>query len=171
MIRLPRIYTSTALVLAFALQLVCAGFFVYDLVITLLGVNVRPLPWKFREILEIAATLGLSIGLLFGAFFLRHVLRQNAETNSKLRAASGAFAQLLDDKFAQWRLTPAEKDVALFSIKGLDIAQIATLRSTSQGTIKAQLNAIYRKSETGNRAGLLAIFIDELMEESLLPHP
>ena len=40
-------------------------------------------------------------------------------------------------------LTPAEADVALFAIKGLNTADIAGLRQTSEGTVKAQTNAIY----------------------------
>ena len=163
--------SSFALPFAFLLQTFCAGFFVYDILLTLVGADVRPLPWKLREILELAATFGLLSGLIFGGFLLRHTLRETAETRSKLRAASGEFAALLEDKFTQWRLTPAERDVALFSIKGLDIAQIAQIRSTSQGTTKAQLNAIYRKSSTTNRSGLLSIFIDELMDESLIVSP
>lgn len=164
-----KLHTTGALVIAFLLQTLCAGFFVYDFMLGLVGANVKPLPWKLREVLELAATFGLLSGLVFGGFLLRYTLREAAETQSKLRAASGEFVQLLEDKFTEWRLTPAEKDVALFSIKGLDIAEIAQIRATSQGTIKAQLNAIYRKSAAGNRSGLLAMFIDELMDESLLP--
>lgn len=39
--------------------------------------------------------------------------------------------ELLNDRFAQWGLTPAEADVALFAIKGLSTAEIAALRGTS----------------------------------------
>ena len=41
-------------------------------------------------------------------------------------------------------LSPAERDVALFQIKGLSVAEIAALRGTSEGTVKAQAAAIVR---------------------------
>jgi DNA-binding NarL/FixJ family response regulator len=83
---------------------------------------------------------------------------------SQLREASGAFAELLDQRFTQWGLTKSERDVAWFTIKGLSIADIARLRQTSEGTVKAQSNAIYRKSGVSGRTQLLSIFIDDLME-------
>ena len=74
---------------------------------------------------------------------------------------------VLHERFADWGLTPAEKDVALFSIKGLSTADIANLRNTSEGTVKAQTNAIYRKAGVSGRPQLLSLFIDELMTDPL----
>lgn len=72
---------------------------------------------------------------------------------------------LLEERFAEWGLTPAEKDVALFAIKGLATPEIAALRSTSEGTVKAQTNAIYRKAGVTGRSQLLSLFIEDLMRE------
>jgi hypothetical protein len=55
--------------------------------------------------------------------------------------------------------------VALFAIKGLTTAEIAALRGTSEGTVKAQTNAIYRKAGVTGRPQLLSLFIDELIGE------
>jgi DNA-binding CsgD family transcriptional regulator len=71
--------------------------------------------------------------------------------------------EVLEERFAEWQLTPAERDVALFSIKGLSTAEIAQIRTTSEGTVKAQTNAIYRKAGVSGRPQLLSLFIDELM--------
>ena len=131
--------------LIFALQFVCALFFISDIVISVLGLRMRPIDWQFRELLEIGAAVGLSLGTVLGAVAL---FRSQAKTNrieGQLRAASGAFAELLDENFDQWALTPAERDVAWFAIKGMSTQEIAALRSTSEGTVKAQSNAIYRK--------------------------
>ena len=86
---------------------------------------------------------------------------------SQLRAASGAFMELLEDRFEEWGLTPAERDVALFAIKGMSTADIAALRETSEGTVKAQTNAIYRKAGVRGRSQLLSLFIDDLMADPL----
>ena len=39
------------------------------------------------------------------------------------------------------------------------------MRGTSEGTVKAQTNAIYRKAGVTGRPQLLSLFIDELMGE------
>lgn len=82
----------------------------------------------------------------------------------QLRAASGAFMELMQDRFDVWGLTAAEQDVALFSIKGMSTAEIAALRGTSEGTVKAQTNAIYRKAGVTGRPQLLSLFIEDLIE-------
>ncbi|NCO87576.1 MAG: helix-turn-helix transcriptional regulator [Rhodobacterales bacterium] len=80
-------------------------------------------------------------------------------------AVSAAMATaILNDRFDTWGLTPAERDVALFAIKGLSLQDIARLRATSEGTVKAQTNAIYRKAGVSGRSQLLSLFIDDLME-------
>lgn len=69
----------------------------------------------------------------------------------------------IDARFEDWRLTPAERDVAWFTMKGLSIGEIAAMRGTSEGTVKAQGNAIYRKAGVAGRVQLLAAFMDELL--------
>ncbi len=84
--------------------------------------------------------------MLLGGLALRRALKARHTAEERLRRASGAFADLLEERFAEWGLTAAERDVALFAIKGMSTADIARLRSTSEGTVKAQTNAIYRKA-------------------------
>jgi len=78
---------------------------------------------------------------------------------------------LLEEKFDIWALTAAERDVALFSIKGLSTAEIAALRDTSEGTVKAQTNAIYRKAGVSGRPQLLSLFIEDLMQGPVTDRP
>ena len=51
--------------------------------------------------------------------------------------------------------------------KGLSTAEIAQLRRTSEGTVKAQTAAIYRKAGVTGRPQLLSLFIEDLMEGPL----
>lgn len=60
-------------------------------------------------------------------------------------------------------LTGAERDVAMFAIKGMNVQEIANLRATSEGTVKAQTAAIYRKAGVTGRPQLLSLFIDDMM--------
>lgn len=154
-----------AIVALFAVQALCAFFFVSDILSSLLGLRQTPLAWEIRELLEIGAALGLILGLVLGALVLRRSFRDRARAEQRLRRASGAFMDLLAERFDDWGLTPAERDVALFSIKGMSMAEIASLRGTSEGTIKAQTNAIYRKAGVSGRPQLLSLFIEDLMRD------
>lgn len=132
---------------------------------SVLGLQTSPVSWEMRELMEIGASVGLVLGLVVGGLMLRRALRERYHAEERLRRASGAFMDLLEERFAEWGLTPSEKDVALFAIKGMTTAEIANLRSTSEGTVKAQTNAIYRKAGVSGRPQLLSLFIDDLMRE------
>lgn len=154
-----------------AVQAFCAFFFVSDILLSVLGIYVEPIDWRLREYLEIGAAVGLVLGLVLGALALRRFMREGAEAREKLRRASGAFMEILAERFEAWGLTPAEKDVALFAIKGLSTQEIASLRSTSEGTVKAQTAAIYRKAGVTGRPQLLSLFIEDLMQDDVVPAP
>jgi DNA-binding CsgD family transcriptional regulator len=154
------------LVIVVSIQAVCALFFVFDMAAGMVGLARDPLSWEARELLEIGAGVGLLLGVALGAALLARTLRSNRAMESRLRQLSGAFAALLDERFGEWSLTPSERDVAWFTIKGLSIAEIARLRGTSEGTVKAHSAAIYRKAGVSGRTQLLSLFIDELMAEA-----
>ena len=149
-------------------QILCAFFFVSTIVISVLGLGVGPIRWAYYELIEIGAAAGLLLGIVMGAVALQRTQNRNARVETQLRAASGAFMEVVDERFRKWGLTPAESDVALFSIKGLSTPEIARLRDTSEGTVKAQTNAIYRKAGVSGRSQLLSIFIDDLMDPELI---
>ncbi|MDQ2089478.1 helix-turn-helix transcriptional regulator [Marimonas arenosa] len=161
---------NTSLVITIVIiQAVCAVFFVSDIVLSVLGIRAHPISWQTREFLEIGAALGLILGVVLGWVAFRRTWARTHRAEQQLRAASGAFMELLEEHFDDWSLTPAERDVALFSIKGLSVADIAALRGTSEGTVKAQTNAIYRKAGVSGRPQLLSLFIEDLMGDGLLP--
>lgn len=145
-------------------QALCAVFFVSDIALGVLGVRSVPITWQTRELLEIGAALGLLLGVVLGAVVLVQALRRSHRAEAKLRAASQAFASHLEERFGDWGLTPAERDVALFAIKGMSTSEISALRATSEGTVKAQTNAIYRKAGVANRSQLISLFVEDLMD-------
>lgn len=156
---------AAPIIAIFVVQALCAFFFVSDILSSVLGFQTTPLSWEMRELLEIGAAIGLVLGVVLGGLMLRRTLRERNRAEERLRRATGAFMDILEERFAEWGLTPSERDVALFAIKGMSTAEIAALRTTSEGTVKAQTNAIYRKAGVTGRPQLLSLFIDDLMRD------
>jgi DNA-binding CsgD family transcriptional regulator len=152
-------------------QILCAAFFVSEIAISLLGLPIAPISWTFVELIEIGAAIGLVLGVIVGAMALQQARARSAKAEEALRRARSAFRDILDERFLEWGLTPAERDVALFAIKGFSTQDIADFRGVSEGTIKAQTNAIYRKAGVSGRSQLLSLFIDELVEDEPAAQP
>lgn len=148
-------------------QFLCAFFFVFEIFVAAFGVFNRPLSWQIVEFIEFGAALGLVLGVILSGVAMRLTILRRRSAERKLRIASTAFTQLLEENFTDWQLTAAEADVALFLIKGMSLAEVASLRDTSEGTVKAQSNAIYRKAGVSGRTQLLSLFIEDLMDENL----
>ncbi|PYF09459.1 regulatory LuxR family protein [Rhodobacter viridis] len=147
----------------FLFQLVCAAVFLTDMLSSLFDFRATPISWSAREMLELGAACGLLGGLGLAAWLLADAVRSRHLAEDRLRRVAGDFGALLQERFTEWGLTAAERDVALFVIKGFTTCEIAGLRKTSEGTVKAQTAAIYRKAEVMGRSQLLSLFIDELL--------
>jgi len=156
------------ILIALIIQVVCSVFFISDMASTVFGLSLMPTSWMLYELMEISAALGLVIGSIVSAIALRRASKRRQRLETQLKAASGAFMEMLNEKLAEWGLTPAEQDVALFAIKGFSTREISEMRNTSEGTIKAQTNAIYRKAGVSGRPQLLSLFIDDLMGDALI---
>jgi DNA-binding NarL/FixJ family response regulator len=148
---------------AVVVQVFSLVLFVGEVYIDTFGKGLIYISWQVHEAIEITAMLGLLIGFALGVTLIRNLLSRNSKVESQLRVASGEFHSLLKEHFVQWGLSPSETDVAYFAIKGMSNNEIAELRGTSDGTVKAQLNAVYRKAGLESRTQLLGYFIEELM--------
>lgn len=166
-----RAYARTSLLVAAlaVLQGVCALFFVYNFAAQVFGWRSQPVSWTWIEVVEIMATLGLILGTVLGVGLFATLMAERRRAARRLRAASGAFHEAVADRFDEWSLTPSERDVALFMIKGMSNTEIAGLRGTSEGTIKAQSTAIFRKAGVSGRAQLLGAFLDDLLDIPTAP--
>ena len=152
------------------LQIMCALFFLWDgSVDVILGAGYQG--WAEPQNFEFIVSIALIASLIFTAKRLHTVMQRHKVMKDQIRIASGAFAELLNEHFDQWGLSPAETDVSILAIKGLSIAEIAGIRNAKEGTVKAQLNAVYRKAGVTGRTQLLSNFIEELMGEGLEIEP
>lgn len=145
------------------IQLACAGAFVLSLAMSVLGVQRSGISWQMREALEITASLGLILGAVLGVYAVIQARKSQSRAEEALRSASGAFSKVVDEKFERWGLTRAEHAVAWLVIKGFSTQETANLRGTSEGTIKAQCNSIYRKVGVTGRAQLLSFLVEDLL--------
>ena len=148
-------------------QALCSVVFLNDVVSDL-----APQAWarvfSLGNLSEIAATIGLGIGLVFEASVLVKLLKRQARMQQSLTVAATALSDLMQSYFVNWGLTPTEQDVAAFTIKGCSIAEIAVLRGSAEGTIKTHLNAIYRKSGVTGRAQLVSVLVEDLLQMPLI---
>ena len=113
-----------------------------------------------------AALLG---GVVVGALQVRRMWTEGRRRQAALAVAAGALSEVAAQKFRDWKLTPAEADVAIFALKGLEVAEIAALRGSAAGTVRAQLTRVYEKAGVNSRAGLATLFLEDLMAEPLVP--
>ena len=108
--------------------------------------------------IEMGILLSLFIGMGLSAYLLQQLNSRNEKIEDQLKLASGEFAGLVDQKFEQWALSKAEKEVAMLNLKGFTVPEIAGVLGKSEGTIKAQNAAIYRKSGMSGRTQLIVSF-------------
>ncbi len=151
-----------------AVLLACMAFFGFDVVVDIAEHSLGGTPYETRELVHLVFEMLAVIGLGYAASTLRTHLRflqaeaeRSKETIQMLR---GNFDEVLRNKFEEWGLTAAERDVTLLIIRGLSIAEIAAARKTAHGTIKAQSTSIFRKIGVGSKNELMSTIIDEFLD-------
>ncbi len=144
------------------LQVGFSAFYILDFILDVFGFRTVPMSWEYYEVVQGATIIGLLLGVVLSIVMLVNMLRRQNEVRSTMLAASGAFHELMQLRFDEWGLSPSERDVATFTIKGLSNDEIASIRGKSVGTIKSQCNAIFRKAGVSGRAQLVSLFIEDL---------
>lgn len=93
-------------------------------------------------------------------------LQKNREETKEWRNETQILLQGLgasiDKQFDRWRLSPAEKEIGLFLLKGLSHKEVAYLRGVSEATARQQARSIYKKAGLAGRHDLSAFFLEEL---------
>ncbi len=151
----------------FALQAFCCTYFLIDTIWDLFwptAVN----GFADSDLIEGLVTVALVFGLIFTGNELRQILSRQNKLEDQIKVASGAFTEVLEGRFRTWSLTSAEREVAILAIKGFSIAEMAELRDTKQGTVKAQCASVYRKADVAGRLQLLSVFLDDLLADDLV---
>jgi DNA-binding CsgD family transcriptional regulator len=145
-------------------QAACAIIFLVDVVQDIS----TPGDLNWHLLPEAMAVAALLIGIAFEVVYLTHLLQRKASLERSVNMASAQLQDIIQNHFDAWKLTASERDVAGLMIKGLSISEIASVRGSAEGTVKAHLNAIYRKSNARNRAEVLSHIMDTLIDRPLL---
>jgi DNA-binding CsgD family transcriptional regulator len=141
-----------------AIQACTAVYFLFDA----LG-ELMTNPGQTHPLTEAPVALALGIGIVFTAAEVRRTLRRMRDQEAALAAAKGAFAEVVSRQFALWALTPAERDVGLLALKGMEVAEIAQTRGAATGTVRAQLTRIYAKAGVAGRTQFAAFFVEDML--------
>lgn len=156
--------------LAVLLLLIAAGG-ALDLVLD------RPVRWlSFHAAYEVALILAAAVtaSWLWSGWrraeregrALRHTLAERQAERDAWRAdaerALADFAQAVDRQFSAWRLTPAEREVALDLLRGKSHKEIGSETGRSERTARQHAAAVYRKAGVDGRSGLAGFFLDSL---------
>ena len=143
-------------------------FFVFDLasdiherVIASTAPSLLDLTHLFFEVFS-AVALILAIRILLRQ--LRWLQARNRRQQESLRFLRGEMDSFVHGKFEEWNLTSAERDIAMYMLKGMSIAETAATRSTAEGTVKAQTSHIFRKTGVASRMELMSLFMDEFLD-------
>jgi DNA-binding CsgD family transcriptional regulator len=81
---------------------------------------------------------------------------------AKVRAHLAGLKAGLDRQFEEWGMTAAEREVGLLILKGLSHKEIASLRATTEATVRQQAQAIYRKAKLPGKTAFSAYFLEDL---------
>ena len=126
------------------------------------------------EMLMIAGALLMATTLWLGWWRSAHAaaalevrLAEQAMERDRWRASSRealeGLGRAIDAQFDEWRLTPAEREVALLLLKGYGHKRVADLTGRSERTARQHAGTVYEKAGLGGRAELSAFFLQDLM--------
>lgn len=150
-------------VLIVGLQALAATFFVADSLVDV-GEPVTSVGGRAFSWLEVGLAMALVAGIVLGAVLVRRLMIEATRREQALSLARGALGEVVSERFASWDLTPSEADVGLFALKGCSIAEIARLRGSAEGTVRAQLSQVYAKADVSSQPAFVALFIEELLD-------
>ncbi len=126
------------------------------------------------EVAVLVLSLGGVVFLWSGWVRTRHSLDRTREASVRLTEERDAWRQRaekllrglgeeIDAQLRSWELTAAEREVALFLLKGYEHKEIAALLDRSDRTIRQHAVSVYRKSNLSGRAELAAFFLEDLL--------
>jgi DNA-binding CsgD family transcriptional regulator len=134
------------------------------------------------DILVDALTTLLTIGAAVGVALLALRLQVQREENlgllhdlataraegdrwhTKVRSHLAGLRAAIDMQFEEWGMTRAEREIGRLLLRGLSHREIATLRASTEVTVRQQAQSIYRKAGLPGKTAFVAYFLNDLFQ-------
>jgi len=154
----------TVLSMLMGLQILSAGYFAVDGLEDWLSRATQG--FSFDLAMECVIAIALLTGIVISCANILNLYRDLHWKEQSLARARRVITDHITLRFQDWGLTGAEAEVALFALKGCDVAEIARLRGAAAGTVRSQLSQIYSKAGVTSQAMLVSMFLDDLIDAS-----
>lgn len=129
------------------------------------------------DALQTALIVASSVGvaMLTGRFQAVQEEREGLTRDLRIARAEGevwraqaqsyvsGLGEEIEKQFETWKLTDAEREVGLLMLKGFTHGEAASLRGTTDATVRHQARAIYQKSNLPGRTAFCAYFLEDLL--------
>ncbi len=135
-------------------------FFIYDLFV---DAFIEHEYLTFHFIIELIVFICVSMALIIGIYDLLRLRARLAREEKRLDMFSRDLAESIDIEMDDWRMTPSEKDVAWFIIKGFRFSEIAQARGVKENTVRLQATSLYSKAGVSGRSEFVAEIIQSLL--------
>jgi DNA-binding NarL/FixJ family response regulator len=85
------------------------------------------------------------------------------EWRRRMAFFTDGFHAAIEEQFTDWQLTPTEREVAKYLLRGFSHKDIARFSERSERTVRQHSVAVYRKAKLAGRAELSAFFLEGLL--------
>ena len=88
---------------------------------------------------------------------------EGAAWRERAQSYLSGLGEEIEKQFELWTLTIAEREVGLLMLKGFSHREVASLRGTTEATVRHQARAVYQKSGLSGRSAFCAYFLEDLL--------
>lgn len=145
-------------------QVVFTSLFLFKIAADYFNLSLRFVPWTVMEVIEVAASLGMLLGVGTTFLLVSQEGQRIRSVERKVEAASGELDTYLRDQFYEWGLSPTERHITILVMKGFSNQEVAKFRGTSESTVKSQISTIFKKSGTSSRTQLVTWLLEDVIE-------
>ncbi len=93
---------------------------------------------------------------------------EGAGWRTKVQSHLAGIKAEMDNQFQEWGMTDAEREIGLLMLKGLSRKEVASLRGTTEATVRQQAQSIYSKSSLPGKTAFSAYFLEDLFAPDLI---
>jgi DNA-binding CsgD family transcriptional regulator len=141
---------------------------------------------EFFDVLVDALAILLTIGAAVGVALLAQRMHSQHEEKlalirdletaraegeawrDKVRSHLAGIRVEMEKQFEDWGMTAAEQEIGMLILKGLTHKEVASLRGTSEATVRQQAQSIYQKSNLPGKTAFSAYFLEDLFAPDMI---